>query len=159
MSQAEFYELIQPRLRFDVGAHTFTADEIIEFAREFDPQAFHLSEEGAAASHFGRLCASGWHTISVWMRLNVDNAGKAIVKATGYKGTPQPLGPSPGVRDIKWTLPVYVGDTIHYSTEVLDKRPSTNRPGWSIVSFTSEGHNQDGAKVLSMVGAMNMRME
>ncbi|MEL6966811.1 MAG: hypothetical protein AAGM04_05460, partial [Pseudomonadota bacterium] len=57
-----FFDRVEPGLVQELGSHTFEHDEIIRFATKFDPQAFHLSEEGAAASHFGRLCASGWHT-------------------------------------------------------------------------------------------------
>ena len=69
----KFFEDVVVGERFEVGRHTFTADNIKAFARRFDPQLFHLDEAAAARSHFGALCASGWHTAAVWMRLMVEH--------------------------------------------------------------------------------------
>jgi acyl dehydratase len=69
----KFWEDIVVGERAEVGRCTFTADGIKAFARRFDPQPFHMDEAAAARSHFGALCASGWHTASVWMRLMVEH--------------------------------------------------------------------------------------
>ena len=102
-----------------LGAHTFTADEIIHFASRYDPQRFHLSEAEAAKTHFGRLCASGWHTAAVWMSRNVA-ADKVLALALRERGeTPVEFGPAPGLRNVRWTLPVFAGDTISFVHIVL----------------------------------------
>lgn len=137
--------------RTELGRHTFTADDIKSFARRFDPQPFHLDEAAAARSHFGALCASGWHTASVWMRLMVEQTNREN-QATLARGEPvAAIGPSPGFRELKWLKPVYVGDTIAYSTELIDKRASNSRPGWGLISIRNGGTNQKGEPVISFV--------
>jgi acyl dehydratase len=136
----------------DLGAHTFTAEEIKRFASAFDPQPFHLDEAAAEASHFGKLCASGWHTLAVWMRLNVRRLqqlsdGRAAAGLAAAR-----LGPSPGFEQLKWLRPVYVGDSVTFTTEVIAKRASRSRPGWGVVSMRSLGRNQAGEDVISFVG-------
>ena len=118
----KFWEDIAVGERAEVGRYTFTAENIKAFAQRFDPQPFHLDEAEAARSHFGALCASGWHTASVWMRLMVEyqNREDAATRARGEAVAT--LGPSPGFRELKWLKPVYVGDTVTYSTEIIDKR-------------------------------------
>jgi acyl dehydratase len=128
----------------ELGAHTFTAEEIKAFAGLYDPQPFHLDEAAAAASHFGALCASGWHTAAIWMRLMV----RTMQAQDDAPGAPAArLGPSPGFRDLKWLRPVYAGDTIRYASTLVDKRPSGSRPGWGLVTHRNTGTNQDGVLV------------
>ena len=90
----------------ELGTHLFEAEAIKEFARKFDPQPFHVDEAAAARSVLGGLCASGWHTAAVWMRLSVD-AGMTA-RDTPWDGPgPEPVfGPSPGFRNLKWLKPV-----------------------------------------------------
>ena len=108
----KFFEDIVAGERFEVGRHTFLADDIKAFARRFDPQPFHLDEAAAARSHFGALCASGWHTAATWMRLMVEHQRRED-DAQRARGEPvAALGPSPGFRELKWLKPVYAGDTI-----------------------------------------------
>jgi acyl dehydratase len=134
-----------------MGSHTFTADEIKSFARRFDPQVFHLDEAAAARSHFGALCASGWHTMAVWMRMMIATRERKAAE-TAARGDPVPtLGPSPGFRELRWLKPVYVGDTITYSSTVIDKRPSASRPQWGVISVRTEGVNQSGEPVISVI--------
>ena len=134
-----------------LGSHTFGADEIKTFAHKFDPQRFHIDEEEAKRSHFGRLAASGWHTAAVAMRLLVGHR-MDVADAMRAKGEPvAKTGPSPGIRALKWLKPVYVGDTISYAREVTETRPSSSRPEWGLVTNTIIGTNQDGAPVISFV--------
>jgi acyl dehydratase len=147
----KFFDDIAIGERFELGRHTFSADAIKAFARSFDPQTFHLDEAAAARSHFGALCASGWHTASVWMRLMVDYQRRedAALRARGEPVAT--LGPSPGFRELKWLKPVYVGDTISYATEVLETRTSNSRPEWGIMTIRNTGVNQKGEPVISFV--------
>ena len=134
-----------------VGRHTFTAEEMKAFARRFDPQLFHVDEEAAAQSHFGALCASGWQTAIVWMRLMVEHR-RARAEAARARGerTAQ-TGPALGVRDLKWLKPVYVGDTVEYRIEVIEARASGSRPGFGLVTVRTTATNQNGADVISFV--------
>ncbi len=124
---------------YEIGEHTFTRDEIVSFAEQFDPQPFHVSEAGAADSPFGTLIASGWHTCSVMMGLLVRNA---------FAGSTS-MG-SPGIDDIRWLKPVHVGDTIRMTNTVLDKRVSASKPDRGIVSTQWEGKNQHGETVITV---------
>ena len=159
MSTPSFFDLLEPGMRMELGSHTFTADEIIAYATKFDPQRFHMSEEGAKGTLFGGLCASGWHTASVWMRMNVENGRSQILELTGYEGPEPVFGPSPGVRNIKWILPVFVGDTITFRATLTDKRSNPKRPGWGMVMNHSEGFNQHGKLVISLDGAVTLRVD
>jgi acyl dehydratase len=147
----KFWEDIAAGERAEVGRYTFTTENIKAFAQRFDPQPFHLDEAEAARSHFGALCASGWHTASVWMRLMVEyqNREDAAMRARGEAVAT--LGPSPGFRELKWQKPVYVGDTVTYSTEIIDKRPSNSRPDWGLMSIRNSGVNQKGEPVISFL--------
>jgi len=147
----KFFEDVVVGERFEVGRHTFTTDNIKAFARRFDPQLFHLDEAAAARSHFGALCASGWHTAAVWMRLMVEHQ-RSEDDARRARGEPVAvLGPSPGFRELKWLKPVYVGDTIIYSTEVIETRASNSRPDWGLMTIRNTGVNQKGEPVISFI--------
>lgn len=147
----KYFEDVQVGDVFPVGRHTFTADEIKAFAGRFDPQLFHLDEAAAAQSHFGALCASGWHTAVVWMRLMVDRR-RALAEAALARGDPvAAMGPALGFRDLKWLRPVYVGDTIDYKSEVIELRPSGSRPRSGLMTIVSTGVNQNGEPVISFV--------
>jgi acyl dehydratase len=124
-----------------LGSYTITHDEIIAFARQFDPQPFHLDEAQARASIYGGLIASGWHTASLMMRLIVDGW------ANGTAG----LG-SPGVDELRWLLPVRPGDTLTASITVQEMTPSTRRPDRGTIRSLSELRNQDGQVVLRAIG-------
>lgn len=132
-----------------LGDYTFNADEIIRFAEKFDPQPFHLSEEGAAKTHFGRLCASGWHTTSVFMKLFVATMTAMQREARDAGISAARIGPSPGFEDLKWIKPVYVGDTLTYTRTVTGKTESRSRPEWGVIHSDMKAHNQDGALVFS----------
>ena len=146
-----FFENLTIGERHDLGVCTFTAEIIKSFAARFDPQSFHMDEAAAAKSHFGALCASGWQTASVWMRLMVEHQRRDD-EDRRRRGEPvAKLGPSPGFRDLKWLKPVYVADTISYAMEVKDKRASKSRPEWGLVTFLNTGSNQHGELVISFV--------
>jgi len=135
----------------ELGRHTFAADEIRTFARRFDPQLFHVDEAAAELSHFGALCASGWHTAAAWMRLMVDHR-RAMAEAAHARGEPvAAIGPALGFRDLKWLKPVYVGDTITYSSEVIELRTSGSKPRSGLMTILSKGVNQDGEPVITFM--------
>jgi acyl dehydratase len=139
--------------RIELGTHTFTADDIKTFAAQYDPQAFHMDEVAAAQSHFGALCASGWHTVAAWMRLRVLYGQREDAERLARGEVLAKLGPSPGFRELKWLKPVYAGDTITYASEVAEKRVTVSRPGWGIIFARNTGTNQRGELVLSFIGS------
>ncbi|MGU3398330.1 MaoC family dehydratase [Brucellaceae bacterium D45D] len=132
-----------------IGSYTFSAEEIIRFASKFDPQPFHLDAQAAKNSVFGGLCASGWHTAAIFMKLNVASIVEATKEAIKCGETPPTFGPSPGFENLKWLKPVFAGDTITYKRTVHAVRPLSSRPGWSMLSMSTSAFNQHGEKVLS----------
>ena len=126
---------------FEVGSHTFTADEIVEFGKRYDPQPFHIDEEAARQTQWGGLIASGWHTIGVVMRLQVE----------GYVNDSASLG-SPGIDEIRFLKPVRPGDTITARSTILEVVPSRSKPDRGHVLTRAEAFNQKGELVLSFVG-------
>lgn len=129
------------------GSHTFTAEEIKRFARAYDPQPFHTDEEAAKRSHFGALCASGWHTAAACMRQFVEASRRARAEMLERGEQPAKVGPSPGFKNLKWIKPVYAGDTITFSNEVIEKRELKTRPEWGLVRGLTIGTNQKGERV------------
>ena len=127
--------------RAELGRHTFTEQEIVEFGRRYDPQPFHVDGENAARGPFGGLIASGWQTCAIGMRLMVE----------GYISRTVSLG-SPGIDNIRWLKPVRPGDTIAYGRIVLESRASTTRKGVGLVKHRWEAVNQRGELVLTMEG-------
>jgi acyl dehydratase len=154
-----FFDSIEIGMKQELGSYTFQADEIIEFATDFDPQPFHLSQEDAEKSNFGSLCASGWHTLSVWMKLNITNGRSEFSRLVGRDCPETVFGPSPGVRNIKWLWPVYAGETIRYTSEITGKRKNPKRPGWGMVLSHSQGFNEAGKCVMQMDGAVTVRTD
>jgi acyl dehydratase len=135
-----YFEDIEIGTRRELGSYTFEADEIKRFARQFDPQPFHTDEEAAKQSHFGGLVASGWHTASVFMKLQsrlINEIGADVRKA----------GPSPGFRNLCWLKPVFAGDTLTYATAVVRKRELNSRPEWGNVFSHNTAINQRGELV------------
>jgi acyl dehydratase len=149
----KYFEEFQVGDKIVIGRHTFSAEEIKSFAERFDPQLFHLDEAAAARSQFGALCASGWHTAVMWMRLRMDQM-RGEVEEQRARGEPvAQLGPSPGFRQLQWLKPVYAGDTITYASEVVESRALNSRPGWGLVRFLNTGANQAGEPVVSFLGS------
>jgi acyl dehydratase len=138
---ALYLEDFTPGRVFELGARTVTADEIVAFAREFDPQPFHLDDEAARKSPFGGLIASGWHSCAILMRLWCD---AVLVRSVA-------LG-SPGVDEVRWHRPVRPGDLLTGRGEVVEMRPSERRPERGSATVRMTLANQDGEVVLSFVG-------
>jgi acyl dehydratase len=128
------------------GAHVFTDEDIIRFARLYDPQPFHVDVEAARASAYGALIASGWHTGSRWMRSLVDHRA-ASAAALPPDERPR-YGPSPGFTNLRWLKPVRAGDTLRFATTLTDKRVSASRPGWGLSFTRNTAWNQHGECVL-----------
>ena len=154
---AAYFEDAQIGARLSLGSHIFTRDETMRFARRYDPQPFHLDDAAAAASHFGRLSASGWHTAAIAMRLGVDVRARLRAEDAALGLSSGANGPSPGFRDLNWLRPVFVGDTISYETTTMEKRPAS-RTGWGILTTRVTGNNQDGVKVFECFGASMLPM-
>ncbi len=123
------------------GRYEVTRDEVMDFARKYDPQPFHLDDDAAAQTHFGRLSASGWHTCSMTMAILVEN-----LTATRQAG----LG-SPGVDQLRWVKPVYPGDTLRCESTVIEKRRSRSRREMGIFKSRITTFNQHDEPVLDMV--------
>jgi acyl dehydratase len=122
---------------FPLASQTMTAEAIIEFASEFDPQPMHLDEEAGRASILGGLSASGWHTASVFMRMMYDG----WLSGAASEG-------SPGIEFMEWKKPVLAGDTLSGRSTVLEARPLRSRPGIGMVTFLHEVMNQRGEVVM-----------
>src|SRR5580658_11248563 len=121
----------------DCGSVSVDQAEIISFARQFDPQPFHVDPVAAAAGPFGGLIASGWHTAALAMRLLVDN----------YLSAEASLGGA-GADEIRWPYPVRPGDTLRVRATVVESRRSLSKPDRGIVKTLAEAVNQDGQTVM-----------
>jgi acyl dehydratase len=122
-----------------LGSKQVTAEEIVEFASEFDAQPMHVDEEAGKASILGGLSASGWHTCSMFMRLMCDGF---LLDSTSQG--------SPGLDYVRWKKPVLAGDTLTGKSTVLAKRVSKSKPGLGFVTVKSELSNQRGEIVLEL---------
>jgi acyl dehydratase len=130
-----------------LGSYEVTREEVIDFARKYDPQPFHLSDEAAALTHFGRLAASGWHTCAMTMAVIARN-----VLETKQAG----LG-SPGVDELRWLKPVYPGDTLHVRSTVVEVRPSRSKPQIGSFRTSCTVTNQNDEPVLTFTSIVLMR--
>ena len=147
----QFFEDIEIGQRRELGSFTFTAELIKKFARQFDPQRFHLDEEEGRKSLFGGLAASGWHVGSVCMKLLVTD-GQRLAKEAAARGEKIAVwGPSPGFRELRWIRPVLAGDTISFASEIETLRTSEKRPEWGIAQARNTGANQRGEPVFSLL--------
>jgi acyl dehydratase len=125
----------------EFGNYLVTAEEIVEFAREFDPQPFHVDEEAAKASLLGGLSASGWHVCAIIMRMMVD----------GYYGRTASMG-STGIDDMRWIKPVRPGDRLSCRRTTLEARISAKRPEMGIVKLRYEIFDAVAEKKAEMTG-------
>lgn len=136
-----YWEDLAPGTVRQLGSVTPSAQEIADFARQFDPQPFHLDEAAGARSVFGKLCASDWHTCAMAMRLTVDN----------FLSHAASMG-SPGLENLRWLRPVFPGDTLRLQHTILESRPLASRPDTGLARSMWEMFNQDDEKVLQMEG-------
>jgi len=136
-----FWEDFEAGSQRDLGQVTVTAEQIKAFAAQFDPQPFHLDEEAGRRSIFGGLCASGWHTCALAMKLTVEN----------YLRESSSLG-SPGLEGLRWLKPVYAGDTLSLRHRVVESRPMRKRPDVGLVRSVWDMFNQRGEQVMQMEG-------
>ncbi len=136
-----YWEDFVPGSSREFGAMPVSRDAVLAFAAQFDPQPFHLDDEAAAASLFGRLAASGWHTCAMAMRMMCDD----------YLLDSASLG-SPGIDALRWLKPVFPGDTLSVRLTVLQARPMASRPTVGLVQSQWEVINQQREPVLSMSG-------
>lgn len=134
----------------ELGAYRFDAEAIKSFARAYDPQPFHVDETLAEGTVFGRLCASGWHTAAIWMRMNLADAA-AWFRWTGTAPEPE-WGPSPGFQNMRWPKPVYAGETVRYLRTVTGHRRLASRPGWRMVAMRGQAFDSQDAMVLDFEG-------
>ena len=146
-----FFEDMAVGEQSEFGSFTFTADEIKRFARQYDPQRFHLSEEEGRNSLFGGLAASGWHVACVCMRLLVLDTQRGDREAQARGEKVGVGGPSPGFRELRWIKPVLAGDTISFAGTIETKRVAASRPGWGIVQVRNSGTNQRGDLAFSFL--------
>ena len=136
-----FFEDFQVGAVREVGHYTVSKEEILDFARQFDPQPFHVDEEAAQRSQFGGLIASGWHTMALCHKIVVT---ELLGPDSGSLG-------SPGVDEIRWLKPVRPGDTLSVLTEVLEVTPARSKPG-GLVKFRYRVHNQNDEDVMTAIG-------
>ena len=129
------------------GSYEVTRDEVLEFARKYDPQPFHLSDEEAAKTHFGRIAASGWHTCAMTM---------AVIARAVVDDNQAGLG-SPGVDELRWLKPVYPGDTLTVTGTIVDVTPSRSKPDIGSVRTETIVTNQDDVPVMRFTSIVLMR--
>ena len=147
MSDLLHYEDFHEGQVIDLGRYHVSADEIIDYARAFDPQDFHLSEVAGNSSVLGGLAASGWQVCAILVRMLTD----------AYVGKSAAMG-SKGMDEVKWLKPVYAGETLTGRMTLLSKRVSSKRPEMGILSCRWELFNTQGEKKTDMVGVSFMRV-
>lgn len=133
-----YFDDFQPGQVIELGSYQVPREEIIAFARQFDPQPFHIDDEAARRSIFGGIIASGWHTAAICHRLLVQ----------GLLTTSSSLG-SPGLDELRWLLPVRPDDVITPRAEVLSVTPSRSKPDRGAIKFRMEVRNQKGEVVMT----------
>ena len=129
------------------GSYDVTREEVIEFAQKYDPQPFHLSDEAAAKTHFGRIAASGWHTTAMTM---------AVIARFVVADEQAGLG-SPGIDELRWLKPVYPGDTLTVRGKIIEKTPSRSKPDIGSFRTQTTVTNQDGVDVMRFTSIVLMR--
>jgi len=142
-----YFEDLQVGAETEFGSYEVTREEVLEFARKYDPQPFHLSDEEAAKTHFGRLSASGWHTAAMTM----------AVIARKVVGEKQAGLGSPGIDELRWRKPVYPGDTLNVRGKILDTTPSRSRPDMGSFRTETTVTNQNGEVVMTFQSIVLIR--
>ena len=136
-----YFEDFRPGEVIEFGDYLVTEEEIVDFARRYDPQPFHVDRKAAAESIYGGLIASGWMTGSIMMRLLVDH----FIAPASSMG-------SPGVDEVRWSRPVRPGDRLHVRVTIVDTKRSQSKPDRGIVQVQQEMINQQGDTVMSLRG-------
>ena len=136
-----YFEDIAVGMKRSFGRYEVTREEVLDFARKYDPQPFHLSDEAAAQTHFKRLAASGWHTCAMSMAMFVEE----------MKEHPQASLGAAGVDELRWLKPVYPGDVLRCESEVLEVRPSRSRPEMGSLRNQMTTFNQHDEPVLRFI--------
>ena len=129
------------------GHYDVTREEVLEFAHKYDPQPFHLSDEEAAKTHFGRIAASGWHTCAMTM---------AVIARKVVETKQAGLG-SPGVDELRWLKPVYPGDRLTVTGTVVETTPSRSKPEIGTIRTQTVVTNQDDVPVMRFTSIVMMR--
>ncbi len=138
----QYYEDLIIGAKRSFGQYMVTREAVIAFASAYDPQPFHLDDEAAAGTYFGKLSASGWHTCAMTMRMMVDS----------WEGDAQASLGSPGIDELRWLRPVYPGDVLRVESELVEKRRSSSRPDMGITKSRQTTFNQKDEPVMSMIG-------
>jgi|TARA_R100000049_G_C1951660_1_gene99974 acyl dehydratase len=138
----KYFEDLEIGTKASFGHYEVTREEVIEFASKYDPQPFHLDDEAAAQTYFGRLSASGWHTCAMTMRMMVEHFSGERMASLG----------SPGIDEMRWHKPVYPGDTLRVESELIEKRQSESKPHMGFTKTRQTTFNQHGEPVMSMIG-------
>ena len=143
----QYFEDLAVGVRSSFGRYEVSREEVVDFARKYDAQPFHLDDAAAAQTHFGRLAASGWHTCAMTMAMIVENITQHAQAGLG----------SPGVDELRWLKPVFPGDTLRCETEILETTPSRSKP--EIGSFRSQvtTYNQHDEPVLRFISIVLIR--
>jgi len=142
-----YFEDLAVGAETDFGTYHVTREEVLEFASKYDPQPFHLSDEEAAKTHFGRIAASGWHTAAMTM---------AVIARHVVAHEQAGLG-SPGIDELRWKKPVYPGDTLHVRGQILEKTPSRSRPDMCSFRTQTTVTNQNGETVMTFISIVLIR--
>jgi acyl dehydratase len=143
----QYWEDVEIGARRELGDYTFSEEEIIRFARNYDPQPFHVDPEAAKRSIFGGIIASGWHTAAVWMKLAIADRNKP-----GGKSPLLRAGVSPGYEDMRWLKPVRPGMRLTFSSEIVGKVELKSRPDFGIILSRNEAHDDSGELVFRFTG-------
>lgn len=141
-----YFEDFRPGEVLDCGSRTVTKEEIVQFARQWDPQPFHVDEAAAARMHFGGVIASGWHTCCIAMRLAVDTLYKDCANIGAR-----------GMDKFRFLRPLRPGDTVKLRVRVLEAVPAAKRPDQGLVRFGWEIHNQNEERVLEFTSQVLFR--
>ena len=136
----KYFEELEVGEKARFGSYKVLKEEIIEFAKKYDPQYFHIDEDAAKNSIFGSLCASGWHTAAITHKILVDNYFKDIA-----------IMGSPGGDLFRWKIPVFPNDILYVETKILEKIPHRNRPKVGIIKAQSKTLNQNNNEVMELI--------
>ena len=141
MKEYWYFEDFAPGQDIDLGTRTVTEEEIVAFAREYDPQPFHVDRDAAAHSIYGGVIASGWHTCGMMMRMVVDG----LLNRSASMG-------SPGLDGVRWLAPVRAGDTLNVRYQTVQVKASRSKPDRGVVWSKWVAINQHGQTVCTVEG-------